>query len=275
MEQQQLPELNQVNSLPDGFFPMPLASPTATKVNFVNDSTAPATERTTTDPLSPKAQRLKQQQNQELEHQQYRNRVYQRRSSRSRGDRVIVIAYDHSNYSDAMIAKAIKLNMIRPTDDIRIVHIVSQNDYRTLFAPMLATSVSTTSGVLQSEMDTNMSHAVNVMMYELTHTLGKHGFFNVSSDVLRGDPKASIADYCRITKPLYLITGTRGLGAVKRSVMGSVSSYLIRHCPCPVLVCKVEPSEIEARKEQNRQKQATFEEVLSAVGNSTPQTNPR
>lgn len=48
-----------------------------------------------------------------------------------------------------------------------------------------------------------------------------------------------------------------------RTVMGSVSSYLTRHCPCPVLICKLDPSEIEARKELDSKKQATFVEVLS------------
>lgn len=45
--------------------------------------------------------------------------------------------------------------------------------------------------------------------------------------------------------------------------MGSVSSYLTKHCPCPVLICKLEPSEIEARKELDSKKQATFTDVLS------------
>lgn len=38
----------------------------------------------------------------------------------------------------------------------------------------------------------------------------------MASEVLRGDPKESITDYCRMSKPTFLITGTRGLGAVKR-----------------------------------------------------------
>lgn len=44
--------------------------------------------------------------------------------------------------------------------------------------------------------------------------------------------------------------------------MGSVSSYLTRHCPCPVLICKLDPSEIEARKELDSKKQASFAEVF-------------
>jgi hypothetical protein len=48
-----------------------------------------------------------------------------------------------------------------------------------------------------------------------------------------------------------------------RAVMGSVSNYLIRNCPCPVTVCKLTSEEIDARKELNVKKQATFNDVLS------------
>jgi hypothetical protein len=46
------------------------------------------------------------------------------------------------------------------------------------------------------------------------------------------------------------------------AVMGSVSKYLINHCPCPVLVIKLESGEIEARKKMTEAKNATFEQVL-------------
>lgn len=154
--------------------------------------------------------------------------------------RVVVVAYDHSNYSDAMIAKCIRIGMLRPTDDIRILHIVSQSDYRTLFAPM--SSSSATSGGIRSEvLDTSMENAADALIYEIINVLRKRGvscyillisiptyafsdiyiyillqFEHVSSEVMRGDPKLSITDYCRLSKPVYLLTGTRGLGAVKR-----------------------------------------------------------
>ncbi|KAI8642207.1 hypothetical protein BD408DRAFT_443714 [Parasitella parasitica] len=177
--------------------------------------------------------------------------------------RVIVVAYDHSNYGDAMISKSIHLGLIRTSDDIRLLHIVSQSDYRNLFAPMLSAN-GTSGGIQEDVLDSNMASAADAMVYEVINALKKIGFTHVTSEILRGDPKDSITDYCRMSKPVYLLTGSRGLGAVKRTVMGSVSSYLTRHCPCPVLVCKLEPSEIEARKELDSKKQASFAEVLNA-----------
>ncbi|KAI8882074.1 hypothetical protein K501DRAFT_221802 [Backusella circina FSU 941] len=160
-----------------------------------------------------------------------------------------------------MIAKAIGLGFMGPNDDIRILHIVNQNDYRTLFSPLV--SANGTSGTHHDFAEENMIGAADDLIWQVIHVLKKRGFQHVSSEVIKGDPKESIVDYCRLSKPAYMITGTRGLGAVKSAVMGSVSKFLINHCPCPVLVIKLEPEEIEARKQMTDAKNATFEHVLA------------
>ena len=35
-----------------------------------------------------------------------------------------------------------------------------------------------------------------------------------------------------------IVVGTRGLGKVRRTVLGSVSSYVIHHAHVPVIVCR-------------------------------------
>ncbi|XP_061179314.1 uncharacterized protein LOC133187933 [Saccostrea echinata] len=36
----------------------------------------------------------------------------------------------------------------------------------------------------------------------------------------------------------FIVTGTRGLSKVKRTLMGSVSDYILRHAAVPVIICK-------------------------------------
>lgn len=36
----------------------------------------------------------------------------------------------------------------------------------------------------------------------------------------------------------FIVTGTRGLGKVRRTILGSVSDYILRHAPMPVVVCR-------------------------------------
>jgi len=37
-----------------------------------------------------------------------------------------------------------------------------------------------------------------------------------------------------------IVSGTRGLGSIRRTILGSVSDYLVHHAHCPVVVCREE-----------------------------------
>jgi nucleotide-binding universal stress UspA family protein len=55
-----------------------------------------------------------------------------------------------------------------------------------------------------------------------------------------GDPGQTI---CRIAGELgvdAVIVGSRGRGALKRALLGSVSSYVVHNAPCPVLVIRAD-----------------------------------
>lgn len=91
--------------------------------------------------------------------------------------RVIVVAYDHSNYGDAMISKSIRLGLIRTSDDIRLLHIVSQSDYHNLFAPMLS-ATGTSAGIHEDVLDANLDSVAYSMIYEVINSLRKIGVSN-------------------------------------------------------------------------------------------------
>jgi hypothetical protein len=46
---------------------------------------------------------------------------------------------------------------------------------------------------------------------------------------------------CRIAEEenaAMIVTGTRGMGKVRRTILGSVSDFLVHHAYCPVVVCR-------------------------------------
>lgn len=45
-----------------------------------------------------------------------------------------------------------------------------------------------------------------------------------------------------------IITGTRGTGKIKRTILGSVSDYLVNHAVCPVMVCRDPAKAAERRR---------------------------
>ncbi|XP_048531815.1 universal stress protein PHOS34-like [Triticum urartu] len=61
---------------------------------------------------------------------------------------------------------------------------------------------------------------------------------SATAAVVEGDAKEAI---CRAVEDMHadlLVLGSRGLGMIKRALLGSVSDYLAHHASCPVLIVK-------------------------------------
>lgn len=56
--------------------------------------------------------------------------------------------------------------------------------------------------------------------------------------VTEGDARDFLVSETENLKPDLLVVGSRGLGPIKRMVMGSVSSHCLNHASCPILVVK-------------------------------------
>lgn len=61
---------------------------------------------------------------------------------------------------------------------------------------------------------------------------------DVEERVAEGDAREEIVRMAEDWRPHLLVVGARGLTPLKRAVLGSVSTSLLRHAPCPVLVVK-------------------------------------
>ncbi|KAI8341157.1 hypothetical protein BC941DRAFT_416011 [Chlamydoabsidia padenii] len=164
--------------------------------------------------------------------------------------RNIVIAYDHSENSDATFAKGIRLGLISPSDHLSIVHIIEQREIQNIFSGMSGDASSVAHSVTEG------------FLIELKSVLVANGFNNITTEVILGDSKESLVDYCQACKPDFLICSARGLNTVKKVLLGSTSDYLIKHAPCPVLVCKLSAEEIEERKKYEGVKKYHFEHLL-------------
>lgn len=54
----------------------------------------------------------------------------------------------------------------------------------------------------------------------------------------RGETRDEIVDYMESVKGDMLVLGSRDLGTLKRTFIGSTSDYCVHHCHCPVLIVK-------------------------------------
>ena len=67
----------------------------------------------------------------------------------------------------------------------------------------------------------------------------KEAGVNIEKFVMRGDPKTIIADSFAKMKGIDLIIiAATGRGAIERALVGSVSSYVMKHAHCDVLVVR-------------------------------------
>jgi nucleotide-binding universal stress UspA family protein len=67
---------------------------------------------------------------------------------------------------------------------------------------------------------------------------GRQAGVPVSFMVWEGDPGQSIVDAAAAEQVDMVVVGTHGRGAVGRLLIGSVSDFVLRNAPCPVLVVR-------------------------------------
>jgi nucleotide-binding universal stress UspA family protein len=66
-------------------------------------------------------------------------------------------------------------------------------------------------------------------------------------------PGAGICKAASEINASLVVIGTRGLGKIRRTFMGSVSDYVLHHAHVPVLICRHE--DVAEQQEQHQKKQ--------------------
>ncbi|CAG8468198.1 8626_t:CDS:2 [Paraglomus brasilianum] len=84
--------------------------------------------------------------------------------------------------------------------------------------------------------------------------------------ILKGDPKVQLVKLAGHTHADLFVVGTRGLGLLKRNLIGSVSEYIVRNADCPVLVVrkKGEKAKANSRPGSPTAESSTAKKALQA-----------
>lgn len=156
------------------------------------------------------------------------------------GERKIGVAMDMSSYSRAALKWAVE-NLLREGDHLVII--------------IVQGSVTYEGGHSQLWEDTG-SPLVPLNEYEDLNTVKKYGvkadpatleILNYAAKekkalvvvkIYWGDPREKICDAVGRIPLNCLVLGNRGLGKIKRAILGSVSNYVVNNASCPVTVIK-------------------------------------
>jgi nucleotide-binding universal stress UspA family protein len=88
------------------------------------------------------------------------------------------------------------------------------------------------------EIDTAWAGAIDEATAALQRTADGIGTANVKASVERGAPGNVLCERAEALNADVVVVGSRGRGAIKRMLLGSVSTYVVNNAPCPVLVVR-------------------------------------
>lgn len=140
----------------------------------------------------------------------------------------ILVAYDGSDCSKKALAKACEMQEQNPYVKLHILTAFSlpANQMFSLYGPAITEEI-----VEQYE---NQARA---RLEEAEQNVGSERE-GCTFHILRGDPANAILQYSEAHHIDLIIVGSRGLGAVKGMIMGSVSSRIVQQAHCNVLIIK-------------------------------------
>jgi len=91
--------------------------------------------------------------------------------------------------------------------------------------------------VLEHELEEAMNQAQSFLNREVEQVKGE-GVEVADTHLTRGRPDTELVHLSEEIDAGLIVMGSRGLGGVRRALMGSVSDSVVRHAHCPVLVVR-------------------------------------
>jgi nucleotide-binding universal stress UspA family protein len=123
------------------------------------------------------------------------------------------------------------LAILRPGDRVLIVHVAAID--RTLASDGSGHAGATMDYLQLQELIRIEHERGDAIVDQVASALGLPAD---SGRVLEGDAGPELCDFARSEQATAMVIGTRGRGGIKRALLGSVSDYVVRNAPCPVVV---------------------------------------
>jgi nucleotide-binding universal stress UspA family protein len=145
-------------------------------------------------------------------------------------DEALIVAVDGSEA--ALQAAHAGLAIVHPQADALLVTVVEPSDD--------ALPVSGFAGTVMSPQDVEDENEARTAeaSKHLDAAAAALGLHAGQTLILHGVPGMAICDIAAERSARAIVMGSRGHGRIKRALLGSVSDYVLRNSPCPVVITR-------------------------------------
>ncbi|CAI9771099.1 unnamed protein product [Fraxinus pennsylvanica] len=155
--------------------------------------------------------------------------------------RRVGVAVDFSPCSRKALEWAVN-NIVRKGDHLILVTVQHEGNYEKGEAQLWGATGSPLIPLIEfSEPHTMKKYGVNLdpETLDIVATASKQKEITVLLKVFWGDAREKLCESIDNIPLECLVIGNRGLGKIKRAIMGSVSNYVVNNATCPVTVVKI------------------------------------
>ena len=144
----------------------------------------------------------------------------------------ILLATDGS--SEASLALTTAADMAQSTNsELHVAYVFPTAVQRPFPNPI----TSRPRGVLKHELEEAMQQAQQFLDQQVDR-VKEEGVSVAEAHLLRGEPDKEVVHLSEEIGAGLIIMGSRGLGGIRRALMGSVSDSVVRHAHCPDLIVR-------------------------------------
>ncbi|KAL0087640.1 hypothetical protein J3Q64DRAFT_1697417 [Phycomyces blakesleeanus] len=154
--------------------------------------------------------------------------------------RHILFAYDHSAIANHAIEWAVHHNLLLPNDNITVATVVNEDIVAIEGSFGLEAAAVGPANWIADDFNqrvTQLEEHANKALEQVVEWFRTKGY-KATPKLLIGEPGEALQGFAEASKVDMVVVGSRGLGFLKRQLLGSVSEYLTRHLKCSVLVIK-------------------------------------